>query len=58
MKDEYYAGVFDFVYRNADNGTTLSGVNFWAFGGTGRPRVNGGMWSPGDDFIGDPPHER
>lgn len=35
MKDEYYAGVFDFVYRNAMNGTTLSGVNFWAYGGLG-----------------------
>ena len=29
----------------------------WAWGGEGRPRKAGGYWRPGDDMIGDPPHE-
>jgi len=56
--DNYYAGIFDIVYREASEGKTLSGVNFWAYGGYGRPRKNGDMWVPGDPLIGDPPHER
>jgi len=36
----------------------MSGLNFWAYGGSGRPAKNGGWWKAGDDFIGDPPHER
>jgi len=35
----------------------LSGVIFWAWSGEGRPRVAGGAWHQGDDFLGDPPHE-
>jgi mannan endo-1,4-beta-mannosidase len=35
----------------------LTGVNFWAWGGEGRPRTPQGIWQPGDNFIGDPPHE-
>ncbi len=36
-RDSYFAGVFDIVYREAAEGKTLSGVNFWAYGGWGRP---------------------
>jgi mannan endo-1,4-beta-mannosidase len=35
----------------------MAGVNFWAWGGEGRPAVPKGMWKLGDNFIGDPPHE-
>jgi len=35
-----------------------AGVNFWAWGGEGRPRQSGCWWKIGDDFIGDPPHEQ
>jgi mannan endo-1,4-beta-mannosidase len=35
----------------------LQGVNFWAWGGEGRPNNINGLWLPGNDFIGDPPHE-
>jgi len=39
-------------------GLGISGVVPWAWGGRGRPRVPGGFWLPGDDLLGDPPHER
>lgn len=58
IRDDYYAHVFEKVYQEAKAGSSLSGVNFWAYGGEGRPRQPGGMWQPGDDLIGDPPHER
>lgn len=35
----------------------LSGCNFWAWGGKGRPASPGAIWQPGEDLIGDPPHE-
>jgi mannan endo-1,4-beta-mannosidase len=35
----------------------VSGVMPWAWGGGGRPREPGGYWRPGDELIGDPPHE-
>jgi mannan endo-1,4-beta-mannosidase len=57
IRDEYFEGVFEHVYKHAQNGK-MSGVNFWAYGGQGRPRENGGWWKAGDDFIGDPPHEK
>ena len=37
--------------------STLAGINFWAWGGEGRPSVPEGLWKQGDNFIGDPPHE-
>mmetsp|Transcript_21580 Transcript_21580/g.24002 ORF Transcript_21580/g.24002 Transcript_21580/m.24002 type:complete len:368 (+) Transcript_21580:160-1263(+) len=58
IKDDYFAGVFKTVYDHAKNGNLMSGVNFWAYGGQGRPATNGGYWKGGDDFTGDPPHER
>ncbi|PUZ20118.1 mannan endo-1,4-beta-mannosidase [Chitinophaga costaii] len=58
IRDKYYQNIFDavFDYANKDS-SIVSGVNFWAWGGEGKPRVPGGMWKPGDDFLGDPPHE-
>lgn len=34
------------------------GLNFWAWGGEGRPTSPGEFWKRGDDYIGDPPHEQ
>lgn len=56
-RDDFYSFVFQEVYDHCFNGDA-SGVNFWAFAGKGRPKVSGGMWKIGDDFIGDPPHEQ
>jgi mannan endo-1,4-beta-mannosidase len=53
LRDRYYQRMFREVGR--ENG--LAGANFWAWAGAGRPREAGGLWQPGDDWIGDPPHE-
>lgn len=58
MRDKYYKIMFDEVYELAKSGKNISGANFWAFGGEGRPmKPYGLMWKPNHDFIGDPPHE-
>ncbi|MEQ9374926.1 MAG: cellulase family glycosylhydrolase [Imperialibacter sp.] len=58
VRDVYYKAVFDEIYRLADqDSSVVAGVNFWAWGGEGRPTANEGLWHVGDDFIGDPPHE-
>lgn len=55
-RDTYYSAVFDGVLKLVQKGEA-SGVNFWAWGGEGRPRIPGTMWRKGDSFTGDPPHE-
>lgn len=58
IRDKYFKAIFDHVLEYANN-STMSGANFWAYGGEGRPKNKGGeWWKKGDDFIGDPPHER
>jgi mannan endo-1,4-beta-mannosidase len=53
VRDRYYGEVFQAVL-----GSTAAGVNFWAWSGEARPRDSaGGIWQPGDPFVGDPPHE-
>lgn len=51
MRDQYY----QFVLEHALN--LGIPINFWAYGGEGRPRTPAANWTEGDDFIGDPPHE-
>ena len=59
IRDLYYGFVFDYVLSLiTSTRSNMVGVNFWAYGGIGRPRENGGWWQAGDQFIGDPPHER
>lgn len=58
IRDEYYKEIFEMVYNNAkESENPLAGVNFWAWGGEGRPSQPHSVWKMGDDFIGDPPHE-
>jgi mannan endo-1,4-beta-mannosidase len=58
VRDKYYAAIFGAVADEVKRGTgPLAGVNFWAWAGEGRPRIPAGLWKPGDQFIGDPPHE-
>jgi mannan endo-1,4-beta-mannosidase len=58
VRDRFYSEVFEEVYKEVATGkSALAGVNFWAWGGEGRPAVPKGMWKLGDNFIGDPPHE-
>lgn len=35
----------------------VAGLNFWAFGGAGRPVPGQVFWKEGDDYLGDPPME-
>ncbi len=58
-RDQYYKVVFEEVYQSALTASPVSGVNFWAWAGEGRPeKPYGGYWKKGSTFIGDPPHER
>ncbi len=55
-RDIYFSAVFQAVMEDMKMGLA-SGVNFWAWGGEGRPKKPGTMWAKGDEFTGDPPHE-
>ncbi len=57
IRDKYYSHVFSWVQKEISKNSSMSGVNFWAWSGEGRPREEGGIWKAGDDYIGDPPHE-
>lgn len=55
-RDLYYGEVFDAVLKKASLGL-MSGVNFWAWSGEGRPKSPAALWEKGDPLTGDPPHE-
>lgn len=57
QRDKYYDFIFNFIYSNSKEIPVVSGVNFWAWGGIGRPSSPRSIWKFGDDFTGDPPHE-
>ena len=56
-RDDFYNTMIGAVYEAAKRDSSISGVNFWAWAGEGRPKKMQGWWKAGDDFIGDPPHE-
>jgi mannan endo-1,4-beta-mannosidase len=47
-RDRFYNAMFTEVYDLIRRGELIAGDNFWAWGGASRP---------GDDWLGDPPHE-
>jgi mannan endo-1,4-beta-mannosidase len=51
-RDQYYSYVFSLV----KNEPTVSGCNFWAWGGEARPQHE--QWLPGDPYMGDPAQEQ
>lgn len=57
IRDEYYQSIFEKIYSLSKTIPQVAGVNFWAWGGEGRPKSLMSLWKEGDDFIGDPPHE-
>jgi len=57
FRDEYYKMIFNKIYTLNRTIPQVAGVNFWAWGGEGRPKTPMSIWKQGDDLIGDPPHE-
>ena len=55
IRANFYAEVFRYVIESHKSDVPIAGVNFWAWGGEGKPAH--AQWLPGDAFIGDPPHE-
>ena len=57
-RDTYYQAVFNETVHYMKRNGAISGVNFWAWSGEGRPSLPyGSLWKKGDNFLGDPPHE-
>lgn len=56
-KEKFFKWVFNKTADMAKNGACTSGSNFWGWSGEGKIARPGELWQPGDDFIGDPPHE-
>lgn len=54
-RDAFYRFIFEKVAQSKQNGGSLAGCNFWGWGGMGRPANQ--VWSIGDDYLCDPPHE-
>ena len=54
-RDSFYDFIFSHLLRSKQENGVIAGCNFWGWGGEGRP--NAKDWKPGDDFLGDPPHE-
>lgn len=50
-RDRYFEMMFSFI------GGHVAGANFWAFGGSARPKTGQVFWKPGDEYMGDPPME-
>ncbi len=57
LRDAYYISVFKKILRSSNEKDVLSGCNFWAWGGFGRPNGNHVFWEKGDDYLGDPAQE-
>jgi mannan endo-1,4-beta-mannosidase len=57
-RETFLAAMYEEVHLSASTGGPAAGDNVWAWAGEGRPlEPYGSLWSPGDPWIGDPPHE-
>jgi len=56
LRDQYFQEIYALV-RSLIPTTPMAGIMPWAWAGDRRPPRPGGLWKPGDPFIGDPPHE-
>jgi mannan endo-1,4-beta-mannosidase len=56
-RDKFFSMLFEYLYNKSANNSGLSGCNVWSWSGLGRPKTPGEMWSRGEEFTGDPPHE-
>ncbi len=53
LRDRYFRYIMSYVKVSQH----VAGANFWAFGGTARPKQGQVFWKQGDDLMGDPPME-
>jgi mannan endo-1,4-beta-mannosidase len=57
VRDQYFRLFLSVWQRHTQSNGVIAGLNFWAFAGKGRPKDGQVFWSPGDDYLGDPPME-
>lgn len=57
LRDRFFKEVFEEIMTLMKSGYQISGANFWAWAGEGRPKFPKCLWEVGDTFTGDPPHE-
>jgi mannan endo-1,4-beta-mannosidase len=57
-RNKYFETVLQLLLKSKKESSTVAGINFWAFGGFGKPAKNKDpFWEEGDDLLGDPPME-
>jgi len=57
FRNSYFKEIFTLWQQSVQTNGPIAGCNFWAFGGTARPRAGQVFWKEGDDYMGDPPME-
>ena len=57
FRDMYFKSILEMQQKSISGKGTIAGINFWAFGGTARPKPGQLFWNDGDDYMGDPPQE-
>ena len=53
----YYGFIMNELVKSIHTDGVIRGVNFWGFGGIGRPSHKQLLWMKGEDMLGDPPPE-
>lgn len=56
-RDKYLDFLFKYVVESANSGSSMAGLNFWAWGGMAESGSKDFIWKEGDSFMGDPPQE-
>ncbi|CAN5467803.1 beta-galactosidase [soil metagenome] len=56
-RDKYYSKILSFIGNQSGGREHIAGANFWAFGGTARPKNGQAFWKTSDELMGDPPME-
>jgi len=57
FRDQYFKNILSRIGKQKGGDPYIAGANFWAFGGTARPKKGQLFWKPGDELMGDPPME-
>ena len=57
LRDKLFSAILGEWQQHKTKGDVINGINFWAFGGSARPKQGQVYWKDGDDYMGDPPME-